>query len=92
MAKLTKHFIQTSIVTGFTIAAALIWKDAVISAIEVFLPPKEEVLYKFLVAIISTILIISIIYIISKTETEAEFIIGKMHEKKKSKTQKNKSS
>ena len=34
--------VSTSIVTAFTIAAALIWKDVIVEIIEIFFPSSEN--------------------------------------------------
>ena len=72
-----KKIIQTAIVSALTFAAALIWKDAIIGAIDYFFPTGPQLIYKFLVAIIVTILVVVAIYIIFKTEEETEYLIKK---------------
>lgn len=71
------NIVKTSIVTAFTVAAALIWRDVIVDIIELFVPPREEVFYKLLAAIIATILVIMAIYVILKTESEAEIVVRK---------------
>jgi hypothetical protein len=70
--------IKTSLITAFTIAAALIWKDVIIEIIEVLVPPAEELFYKILTALIATFFIIIAIYLTVKTESEAETLVGKI--------------
>ena len=71
------NIIKTSIVTAFTIAAALIWRDVIIEIIELFVPPREEIFYKLLVAVIATVLVVIAIYVVLKTESEAEVVVRK---------------
>lgn len=84
MAKVTiKSIINTSIVTAFTIAAALIWKDVITDLINIIVPPGEEIFYKITAAIIATILVIIAIYIILKTDEETESILKRIKKRKK---------
>jgi hypothetical protein len=72
---------KTSIVTAFTIAAALIWKDVLTEAINRFAPSGDLLLYKFLTAIIVTIIVVIAVYIILRTQSEAEIFLGKLKKK-----------
>jgi VanZ family protein len=84
MTKVTiKSIIKTSIVTALTIATAFIWKDVIIETIELFLPPREELFYKFIAAVLSTVLVIITIYAVLKTESKAEVVIKRFKHKKK---------
>ncbi len=71
--------IKTAVVTAFTLAAALIWKDVISHAIEVLFP-TSILLYEFIAAIIVTILAIVLIYLILKTEVSAENFFRRMLE------------
>ncbi len=75
------HIIQTSIVTAFTIAAALIWKDVIIEFIELIVPPPTGLLYKFIAAIIATVFVIVALYAVLKTESEATKVIKEIKKK-----------
>jgi len=66
--------VKTSIVTGFTIAVALMWKDIFSSTIKIFFP-EDVLFYQFLGVIIATVFAIIAIYVVLKTEYEAETII-----------------
>jgi len=81
--------VKTSIVTAFMIAAALIWKDFISEAIEIFFP-QEVLFYKFIAAIIATIFVIIAIYIILKTEEEAEIVFDKVMDYEKNYFRRNK--
>jgi hypothetical protein len=74
--------IKSSLITAFTIAAALIWKDFISSFITQFVPERQELFYEFLVAVFATIIVIIAIYVIIKTESEAETIIKNMKKKR----------
>jgi hypothetical protein len=83
MVKITvKNIIQTSVVTAFTIATAFIWKDVIIDTIKLLVPPSEELFYKFIAAVLSTILVVVVIYAILRTESEAETVINRFKHKK----------
>ncbi len=77
------YIIQTSIVTAFTIAAALIWKDVIIEFIELIVPPPTGLIYKLIAALIATIFVIIAIYAVLKTESEAKKVITEIREIKK---------
>lgn len=77
MAKITiGGIIKTSLVTGFTIATALIWKEVIVDAIHEFFPAKDLLLYEFLVAVLATIIIVVMIYLILKAEDETEIVLS----------------
>ena len=56
--------IEQAVLTGFTLVVAFIWRDVIIEFIEVFVPPGEELLAKFITAILATVLVIIMIYTI----------------------------
>jgi hypothetical protein len=80
MKSTIRETIHSSIIAAFTIAAALIWKDVIVGAIEVFVPPSEALFYKFVSAVAATVLVIFGIYVLSKTEAEADYIIHEAEE------------
>ena len=80
---LIRRVIETSVITAFTIATAFIWKDVIIDFIKLFVPPGEEIYYKFLTAVIATFILIIAIYIVLKTEAETEVVIKKIKKKKR---------
>ena len=78
-AKITfGNIIKTSVVTAFTIAAALIWVDVISQAIRIFVPPSSQLMYKFIAAIIATIFVVIAIYTVQRTESEAELVFKKL--------------
>ena len=64
--------IEQAVITGFTLVVAFIWKDVIEEFIEVIVPPGEELFAKFITAILATILVVIMIYIILRTEKQAE--------------------
>lgn len=83
MPKITiSHIVQTSIVTAFTIAAALIWKDVIVEFIELVVPSGGTLLYKLIAAVLSTGFVIVVIYALLETESEADRMIKKMKGRK----------
>ena len=82
MPKITiAHIIQTSIVTAFTIAAALIWKDVIVEFIELVFPSGGALWYKFIAALLATVLVVIAIYAVLETESEADRVIRKIKRK-----------
>ena len=77
-----ESIIKTSIITAFTITVALIWKDVITEIIELIIPSGSELFYKFIAAIIATLLVIVVIYIILETEYGAKKILKKLNNKK----------
>ena len=75
--------VKTSVVTAFTIAAALIWTNVITETINRIVSPGELLLYKFVAAIIATIFVVIAIYIILKTESRAESILKKLKKRGK---------
>ncbi len=68
--------VNTSIITAFSIAAALIWKDVIIDFINIIVPPSEQLFYKFIAAVIATFIVVIAIYLILRAESRAERIFG----------------
>ncbi len=74
--------IKTSIVTAFTIATALIWKDVIMDSIHKFFPAKDLLFYEFLVAVFATIAVVILLYLILRAEDETEIVMRKWKDKK----------
>ncbi|MBU0907007.1 MAG: hypothetical protein KKD18_05045 [Nanoarchaeota archaeon] len=70
--------IHAALISAFSIATALIWKDVVLHIIEKFAPAQNALMYEVLVAITATILLIIVLYIILRTESQAEFVMKKL--------------
>ncbi len=58
----------TAIVSAFSFIAALFWRDAISSTIDAILPSGEGLYYKYLAAILATIIAGVAIYLIYKAE------------------------
>ncbi len=83
MSKITvSNIIKTSIVTAFTIAAALIWKDVIVEFIELVVPSGGTLPYKVIAAVLATGFVIVAIYALLETESEANRMIKKMKGRK----------
>tara|TARA_Y100000310_G_C20592852_1_gene768981 strand:+ start:756 stop:1040 length:285 start_codon:yes stop_codon:yes gene_type:complete len=84
-----KTVIKTSLVTAFTFATALIWKDALLKIIETYVPAQQEIHYILITAFLATVILIALIIIFLQTEREAEYVthlvINKIKNKKKTK-------
>ena len=74
--------IKTMTVTAFTIATAFIWKDVILDTIDAFVPPGEDLFYKFIVAVIATIMVLIAVYVLLKTENEAEYLLKRLMKRK----------
>lgn len=74
--------VKTSLVTAFTIAAALIWKDVIVEFIELVVPSGQTLIYKVIAALFATVLIIIAIYVVLQTEYEAKHIAARLKKNK----------
>ena len=81
-----ERVVKSALITAFSIAAALLWRDFIVSAIAQFVP-QNALQYEFLAALIATVLIVVVIIIIFKTEEEAQsfYKLYKKNGKKKKK-------
>ena len=70
-----KSTVNAAIISAFTLSSALLWKDVIIDVIDSFVPPSKQFGYKLFAAIVSTILIVTVIVIIYKMESEAELMM-----------------
>lgn len=75
--------IKAAILSAFTIATALIWKDIIMEAIALFFDKKDQIIYEIITALIATFILIIAISIILKTEDEAEYIVKKIKDRRK---------
>lgn len=69
------HVVRSAIVTAFTIAVALIWKDVITAAIEMLIPARDELYAQFLAALGATILIILAIKLFVSADEKAEKVV-----------------
>jgi len=76
---------KSALIGAFTFAAALIWKDFFTELIEQFVPQGDAIYYQLLAAGVATVIIIIAIYVVMKTEYEAEHLFRKMSAKKRRK-------
>ncbi|OYT43330.1 MAG: hypothetical protein B6U88_01360 [Candidatus Aenigmarchaeota archaeon ex4484_56] len=61
-----KGVIITSIISAFAFIVALFWRDFIQELIDYFVPHEEGIFYKFIAALIVTIIAVIVIYILSK--------------------------
>lgn len=73
--------VKTSLVTGFTIAVALIWKEVVVDLIHALFPTGDFLLYEVLVAVLATVIIVVAIYFILQAERETEIVLWRLKHK-----------
>lgn len=78
-----RKVIETAVISAFTLAAALIWRDVIIGFIEFFVPPGEELFYKLLAAVVATIILVIAIFVVLKTEREADYVLARIKKRSK---------
>ncbi|OGJ20308.1 hypothetical protein A3K73_06860 [Candidatus Pacearchaeota archaeon RBG_13_36_9] len=79
MSKVTiGGIVTTSIISAFTIAAALIWKDVIDGAIKLIFP-ADQLLLKFIAAILATVLVVVFIYAILVAQSETKMVLRKLN-------------
>lgn len=67
-----KTIFLTSILTALALVVGLFWNDAIKTAIEQVIPKGESLFYKFLAAIIVTVIVVIISYIFVRGHRLAE--------------------
>jgi hypothetical protein len=73
-----RDVVKTAIVSAFTIATALIWKEIIVETIDFFFPAGDNLFYKFIVGVLVLIISIIAIYLVLSTEDEPEYLIDKL--------------
>jgi len=82
--------VTTSIISAFTIAAALIWKDVIDGVIKLIFP-ADQLLLKFIAAVLATVLVVIFIFAILVAESETKVVLRKfLFFSRKNKNRKNK--
>lgn len=83
MNKITAgRVVRTSIVSAFTLAAAFIWRDVIMESIEIFFP-SDQLLFKFIAAIMATAFVIVAIFVVLRAEDETKIVLKKFKGEKK---------
>jgi hypothetical protein len=77
--------VKTALITAFTIAAALIWKDVIMNSLALLFPAAQEIYFQVFTAILATVIVITAIYVTVKTEEEAEVVVHRIADKRKKK-------
>ncbi len=78
-----KTTINASLISAFTIAAALIWKDVITDFIHILVPQQDELFFKFIAAVLASLVVVIGIYMLINTEKEAEIVVNHFTPKKK---------
>ena len=76
-----KSILETSIVPGFTIAAALIWKDVIVNGLQRIWPTDGQLLSQVVAALVATVLVVVAVYLLLGTEEEAEKMLRRLRKK-----------
>lgn len=63
-----KNMMITLIVAAMGFVAGLFWRDAIMETINQLIPEGEGLIYKYIVAIIATIIIIILIFVLVKLQ------------------------
>ena len=74
------HVVRSAIVTAFTLAVALIWRDVIVSAIETFFPSQDALHAQFFTAVLATALVIIFLKLFISGEEKAEKVIEEVEE------------
>jgi type VI protein secretion system component VasK len=67
----------TAIITALAFVVALFWNDAIRSAIDTIIPGSDKLSYKFLTAMVVTVVVVFVSWLLIKTQE-----VSKKHEKK----------
>jgi hypothetical protein len=80
MAKRTEFekILKTSVISAFTFAVALIWRDFFVVFVEHFVPQSNAIYYQLVFAILVTLIVAVAIYVFVRTEREAEYLFNKI--------------
>lgn len=77
-----KKAVHAAIISAFAITTALIWRDVVIEAVELMVGPQDALIWKFIIAVIATIILVIALSIILKTEEDVDFVMKKLKDGK----------
>ena len=78
-----KSIMITSIMTALAFVVGLFWRDAISETINKIVPPGEGLIYKYIAAVIATIIVAIIGYIVVKAQNfNPEALIKKKTKKK----------
>lgn len=80
MRKELRNTVHTALITAFTIAAALIWKDVIVLFVRAILPRGGTLLAEFTSAIIATLLVLFAIAFVLIAEEEVEDVVEEVEE------------
>lgn len=77
-----RTLVMTSIISALALVVGLFWNEAIKAAIEQIVPQGEGLFYKFLAAIIVTIVVVMVIYIVIHSQRIAEKRLAELKKKK----------
>jgi len=86
-----RGFMVSAIITALAFVVGLFWRDAISETIAVFTPPGEGLIYSYVTAILATVIVIILAFVLMKTQTiKLEKILsnGKKEEAKKKRKRK----
>ena len=73
-----RTLVLTSIISALALVVGLFWNEAIKDAIEQIVPHGEGLFYKFLAAMIVTLVVVIIIYVIVHSQRIAEKRLGEL--------------
>ena len=93
-----RGFMVSAIITAMAFVCGLFWRDAISETIAVFTPAGEGILYSYVAAILATVFVVILAFVLMKTQTiKLEKLLGNgdenadiENEKKKKKRRKKK--
>lgn len=77
-----RRLIITSIVSAMALVVGLFWNDAIKSTIDQIVPKGDNLFYKYLAAIIVSVIVVTLIYVVMHAQKMAEKkLLNKMKNK-----------
>jgi uncharacterized membrane protein (DUF106 family) len=77
-----RKLFMSSIVSALALVVGLFWNDAIRSAIEEILPQGEGLFYKFVAAVMVTVIVVLIIYFFAHSQKVAEKRMKELKERR----------
>lgn len=56
----------TAVIAALSFVVGLFWRDAIVETINIFVPEGEGLLYRYLAAILVTVIVVVVIYLLSR--------------------------
>ncbi len=74
-----KELMQSAVITGITVAAAISWQSFFADVIKVFVPAGDATLYsKFLTAVLTTIVVVILVVLFLQLKKRADRVVERV--------------